>query len=179
MIQTERLILRGWEQRDRAPFAAMGRDPRVMATLGPLIDRAQTDAVVDRLAGMEARLGYTFWALERRADGTFLGFCGLKPGPDDTPIQGGVEIGWRLAHAYWGHGYVHEAARACIAWLWSNTDEAQLWAITTPGNVRSLRVMERLGMQRVAGGEFDHPALAEGDPLRRHLTYRIARPRQG
>lgn len=176
MIGTERLILRAWAERDRSPFAAMGRDPRVMATLGPLLSRSQSDGLVDRLAGTQVAHGITFWAVERR-DGAFLGFCGLKPGPDGTPIAGEWEIGWRLAHAYWGRGYAREAAAATLAWAWANSARDRVVAITTPGNPRSWGLMERLGMARLADGDFDHPALSPGDPLRRHLTYAIERPR--
>lgn len=175
MIETERLTLRPWEEHDRAPFAAMGQDGRVMATLGPLLGRAESDAAIERLREIEARHGYTFWAVERR-DGAFLGVCGVKPGPAGTPIEGELEIGWRLAHAHWGQGYAREAAAATLAWAWAHTGRDRVVAITTPGNTRSWGLMERLGMARVAGGDFDHPALAAGDPLRRHLTYAIARP---
>ncbi len=176
MIETERLILRPWAKRDRAPFAAMGRDRRVMATLGPLMSRTDSDALIDRLDGMGARQGITFWAAERR-DGAFLGFCGLKPGPDRTPIAGEVEIGWRLAHRFWGKGYAREAAAATLAWAWAHTTLDRVIAITTPGNTRSWGLMERLGMARLAGGDFDHPSVPENSPLSRHLTYRIDRPR--
>jgi hypothetical protein len=86
MIETERLILRAWRDADRAPFHAMGTDPQVMEHLGPLQTRAETDAAVDRQNGTIATLEHGFWAIERRDDGAFLGFCGLKPGPEGTPI---------------------------------------------------------------------------------------------
>lgn len=173
MIVTERLILRGWEDRDRAPFHAMGQDERVMATLGPLLWRDETDALIERLQGILAAKGYTFWAMERRADGAFLGFCGLKPGAEDTPIAGEVEIGWRLAFEHWGQGYAREAAQASLDWAWANGIES-VAAITTPGNVRSWGLMERLGMVRAPGDDFDHPKAI--DRLKAHITYRISRP---
>ena len=175
MIGTKRLILRRWEQRDRAPFAAMGQDPRVMATLGPLLSRAQSDAAIERLEDAQARHGFTFWAAERR-DGAFLGFCGLQRGPAGTPIDGKVEIGWRLAHEHWGKGYAREAAAATIDWFWEHTDHDRLWSITTPGNTRSWGLMKRLGMRRTPGGDFAHPALPAGDPLRAHISYALERP---
>jgi RimJ/RimL family protein N-acetyltransferase len=129
-----------------------------------------------RQNGFFASHGYCFWAIERKADGFFLGFCGLKPGPDGTPIAGRVEIGWRLARDAWGKGYAREAAAASIAWGWANTDAPEILAMTNIGNVRSWGLMERLGMARDHAGDFDHPAVAVGDPLRPHILYRIRRP---
>jgi RimJ/RimL family protein N-acetyltransferase len=116
----------------------------------------------------------TFWAIERREDGAFLGFCGVKPGAEDTPIEGEIEIGWRLAHEHWGKGYAREAAQASLDWVWANLDADHVAAITTPGNSNSWGLMERLGMTRAPEDDFDHPK-AVGD-LIPHITYRIARP---
>jgi RimJ/RimL family protein N-acetyltransferase len=175
MIETSGLHLRRWRPGDVEPFHAMGQDPEVMAHLGPLMSRADAEATVERQNAVADEYGSCFWAVERRADGTFLGFCGIKPGPAGTPIADLPEIGWRLARHAWGQGYAREAAAACLADAWGR-GEPRVYAITTPGNERSWGLMIRLGMRRLADGDFDHPALAEGDPLRRHLTYAIDRP---
>lgn len=174
MIATDRLLIRRWRDEDVAPFHAMSEDPEVMRFLGPPLTLEQARAAKGRMVARQAEHGFCFWAVERRADAAFIGFCGLlaaKP-----PIEGEVEIGWRLARETWAQGYAREAAEAVIAWAWANLDVPSLAAITVPANVRSWRLMERLGMTLAAGGDFDHPDLAEGDPLRRHILYRIARP---
>lgn len=176
MILTPRLALRSWAARDRAPYHAIKQDPAVMATLGPLQTRAESDATLDRLIAFQELHGYTFWAMERRSDGVLLGYAGLLHGPEDTPIAGALEIGWGLGSAHWGRGYAREAAEAVLAWAWANTGADQVTAITTPANTRSWGLMERLGMRRDPAGDFLHPKLADGDPLRPHITYRIARP---
>ncbi|WP_213981547.1 GNAT family N-acetyltransferase [Sphingomonas sp. dw_22] len=175
MIETERLILRRWEERDRPVFHAYCTDPDVMEFLGPPQARAETDAAIDRQNRILDAHGHCFWAVERRGDGAFLGFCGLKPGAEDTPIEGEIEIGWRFGHAHWGRGYAREAAQASLDWGWANLDAPAIAAITTVGNARSWGLMERLGMVRVPEDDFDHPKAAEW--LRAHVTYRIARPR--
>ena len=176
MIETERLILRPTEDRDRAAMWAQLRDPEVMRFLLPVPDDAAYEAMIERMRGYERDHGYTFWAIERRGDGAVIGVCGLKPGAPDTPIAGMVEIGWRLARAAWGQGYAREAAQACLDWAWANLDTEQVVAITVDANTASWGLMERLGMTRDLQGDFDHPALAEGDPLRPHILYRIDRP---
>lgn len=176
MIVTDRLILRAWRKRDEAPYHAIKSDPRVMATLGPLPSRGESDRTLQRLIAAERANGFTFWAVERRSDRTLLGYAGLLPTPAGTPVEDEVEIGWGLGSAHWGQGYAREAAAAALGWAWGNTRARRIVAMTTPGNAPSWGLMQRLGMRRVWGGEFDHPALAEGDPLRRHITYRIDRP---
>lgn len=177
MIETERLILRRWEERDRATFHAHCSDPEVMRYLGPLQSREETDAQLDRQNGFLDAHGFCFWAVERRADAALVGFCGLKPGAAGTPIEHDVEIGWRLGRDHWQQGFAWEAARASLDWAWANLDAPGIAAITSPDNAASWGLMERLGMTRDAAGDFDHPAVPADSPLLRHITYRIARPR--
>lgn len=176
VIETDRLILRGWCDADVDPFHAMCNDPEVMRYLGPPLSRADAQAAGKRQNAFIASHGYCFWAVERKADGQFLGFCGLKPGPEGTPIHDQVEIGWRLRRDAWGAGYAREAAQASIDWGWANTGAPDIAAMTNIGNVRSWGLMERLGMTRDHAADFDHPAVPVGDPLRPHILYRIARP---
>jgi RimJ/RimL family protein N-acetyltransferase len=175
VIETERLLLRRWQGGDVTPFHAMGQDSEVMRFLGPSMSLADCEATVMRMNAVADETGSCFWAVERREDGAFLGFCGIKPGAAGTPIEGKPEIGWRLARRAWGAGFAREAAAACLADAWGR-NVPQVWAITVPANERSWGLMVRLGMTHVADGDFDHPAVPEGDPLRRHLTYTIARP---
>ena len=176
MIDTERLILRGWGERDLHPFHMMSQDPKVMATLGPLMSRDECAAAIARLEAARAQFGYTFWAVERREDGAFLGWCGVKPGPAGTPIAGEMEIGWRLGSHYWGQGYAREAAQATLDWVWENTDAPLVAAITSVGISPSWGLMERLGMVRAPEDDFDHPNVPADSVLLSHITYRVGRP---
>ncbi|WP_374942285.1 GNAT family N-acetyltransferase [Sphingomonas sp.] len=176
MIDTPRTTLRGWRDADIAPFDAMGRDPRVMAHFPALFRPGEAAAAVAGQQALQAITGYCFWAVERKRDLAFLGFCGVKPGPEETPIEGELEIGWRLGRNHWGQGYASEAAEATLAWVWANTPRRRVFAITVPANERSRTLMTRIGMTHVEDGDFDHPALSLGHPLRRHVLYRIDRP---
>jgi RimJ/RimL family protein N-acetyltransferase len=171
-IETERLVLRDWRGDDVAPIHAICSDPQVMATIGPLMDRDAARGLVDRLGGYAERYGHTFWALERRADGRMIGFCGVSRGAVPA-IEGRLEIGWRLASDCWGQSYAREAAEATLDWIGGNRPAEPIFAITSVGNIRSRGLMERLGLRYCEGMDFDHPMVADGSPLKRHITYRM------
>lgn len=175
-LDTERLILRSWRADDVDAFLSVNSDPEVMATLGPVMNRAQVVALIERMQRIEAEHGHCFWALERREDAKLIGWCGAIRGTVD-PIMGQIEIGWRLARDCWGQGLVSEAARATCDWAFANRPDDSLWAITTTDNHRSRAVMERLGMIWNPALDFDHPGVAADDPLLRHVAYELPRSR--
>lgn len=174
MIETARLRMRSWRGDDLAPFHAICADPAVMATLGPVLDRAQTAALIERVTAREAEHGHTFWALERKEDRRLIGWCGVIRGTDG-PVAGKAELGWRLASDCWGQGYASEAARGSLGWTFTNLPDDAAWAITHTGNIRSRAVMERLGMHYRPELDFAHPRLAADDPLRPHVAYCLPR----
>ena len=171
MIETPRLVLRRWRDADRAPFIAMSADPAVMDWLGGTRTAEQSEATIDRIESAFDRLGHGFFAIERKADGAFLGFAGLAPVHEREPIPEGVEIGWRLIRAAWGAGYATEAARAALDDGFTRLALPEVVAFTARTNLRSQAVMQRLGMTRDAARDFDHPALAQDHPLRPHVVY--------
>ncbi len=139
----------------------------------PVRTREEADDAVDRMMACQEAYGHCFWAVERKADGAFIGTCGIVP-PRDPFTE--YEIGWRLGRSVWGQGYAREGAEATLAWAWSHVPADTIIAVTVPGNTRSWGLMERLGMTRHADEDFDHPDLDEDDPLRPHIFYRIRRP---
>lgn len=178
MIETERLIRRRWREADRPPFAAMMADPEVGYWLAGTMTRAESDAYIDRVGAHFQRHGHGRFALERKAGGVFVGSCGLAVVHEiygGTPVAGGIEIGWRLARAAWGAGYATEAAGAVVEDGFGRLGLAEILAFAATGNLRSRAVMERSGFSRDAARDFDHPNLAPGHPLRRHVVYAARR----
>jgi RimJ/RimL family protein N-acetyltransferase len=174
-LRTERLVLRGWRPEDREPFAALNADPQVVEYLPGALSRAESDALVDRIeSGWENR-GYGLWAVEVPGGAPFIGFVGLDHQAFDSPFNPAVEVGWRLAASAWGHGYATEAGRASLAFGFQQHGLEEIVSFTTRHNVRSRRVMERLGMRRDADDDFEHPSVAEGSPIRFHVLYRLGR----
>mgnify|MGYP001547663224 CR=1 FL=1 len=174
-IETERLILRLWRVEDFEPFALMSADPEVMQWLGGVLTRQQVEAYKVRADNSFAALGMCRMVIERRADGGFVGCGGLMPGHESVPFVPYIDIGWRLARSAWGHGYASEAAAAVLADGFARLGLDEITAITAEINLRSRAVMERLGMRRDAASDFDQPAHAQGDPMRRTVVYRMAR----
>ncbi len=174
-LATGRLILRPWQESDLAPFAAMNADPRVMEFMPGLLDRAASDALVARaLAHFDAH-GYSLWAAELADDGAFVGFVGLARPRFEARFTPCVEVGWRLAFEHWGKGFATEGGRAALRFGFERAGLDEIVSFTSVGNARSRAVMARLGMTCEAADDFDHPLLPEGDPLRRHVLYRLAR----
>lgn len=175
-LETPRLLLRPWRDADVDAFAAMFHDPKVMEFLMPA-DRPAIDATVGRIRAHFDQHGYGWWAAELKATREFIGFIGLVHIPFEAHFTPAVEVGWRLASAYWGQGYATEGARAALAAGFARLGLAEIVSLTVPANRRSWRVMQRIGMRRNPADDFDHPRLAAGDPLRRHILYRIDRAR--
>jgi RimJ/RimL family protein N-acetyltransferase len=174
-LRTERLWLRPWRDEDVEPFAAMNADPRVMEHFPALLSRQETEAQVARIRAHFAQHGWGLWALEVPGVTPFAGFVGLSTVPFTAPFTPAVEVGWRLAPAHWGSGYATEGARAALGVAFGTLGLPEVVSFTVPANVRSRRVMEKLGMHHTSSEDFEHPRLPPGHPLRHHVLYRLRR----
>jgi RimJ/RimL family protein N-acetyltransferase len=173
VIETERLLLRSWREEDREPFYRMNSDPRVMEFMSECSTRAQSDLLFERIIEHFKKHGFGLFAAESREDQTFIGFVGLAVPSFKTHFTPCVEIGWRLAADYWGRGLATEGARAVAKYAFDELALDGLVSFTVPENVRSRRVMEKIGMTHDASDDFDHPNIPEGHPLSRHVLYRL------
>ena len=170
-LRTDRLVMRRWQDGDREAFAELNADPHTMRFFPATLDRAASDALVDRLEERFEAQGFGLWALEVAHTGRFIGFTGLNPMPDDVPGAGGMEVGWRLARAAWHHGYATEAARAALDVAFGGVGMTEVYSMTAVLNEPSQAVMRRLGLTEFA--RWDHPRIPEGSPLRPSVTYRL------
>lgn len=174
--RTRRLILRRWRDEDLAPYAALNADPRVMEHFPAVLSRAESDAGVGRIRKHWDEHGFGLWAVEVAGGAPFIGFIGIQRVPFEAHFTPAVEVGWRLAFDAWGHGYATEGARAALEHGLGALGLREIVAMTVTANLRSQRVMDKLGMQRAHGEDFDNPRLPEGHELRRHILYRVASP---
>lgn len=168
-----RVVMRGLRDGDRVPFAALNSDPRVMEFYPRRLDRAQSDAMIDRIQEHFRERGFGLWAVEVPGVASFIGYVGLLVPQFVAHFTPCVEIGWRLAAEHWGRGYATEAARLALAYGFGPLALPAVVSFTTAENRRSRAVMERLGMHRDPAEDFDHPDLPEDHPLRRHVLYRL------
>jgi RimJ/RimL family protein N-acetyltransferase len=170
-LRTERLLLRGWRREDREPFAEMNADPAVREHFTGLMSRAESDELADRIEAEFAAEGFGAWAVEIPGVTPFAGFVGLSRPMFEASFTPCVEVGWRLARSFWGRGYATEGARAALAFGFERLGLNEIVSFTVPSNLRSIRVMKKIGMR--FSEEFEHPKIAPGHPLRRHVLYRI------
>jgi RimJ/RimL family protein N-acetyltransferase len=174
-LESARLLMRQWCDEDLPEFAALCADPQVMRYFPAPLSRLQSAALIGRIRGHFAEHGFGLWALERKDSGAFIGFTGLALVGFDAPFAPAVEIGWRLARRHWGLGFASEAAWTALRCGFGQLGLDEVVSFTATCNLPSEKVMQAIGMQRVEGGDFDHPGLPAGHPLERHLLYRISR----
>lgn len=172
-IETERLKLRDWCDADRAVFATMNADRDVMRYFPATQSAVESNASVDRCMARIKHDGFGFFAAELKATGEFIGFIGIQKAPDYLPCAPAIEIGWRLSPKVWGQGLAPEGAKACLTYAFDVLHTDEVISITTHTNTPSRRVMEKIGMIRDEAGDFDHPMVPEGSPIRAHVLYRI------
>ena len=172
-LTTARLRLRGWREGDLEPLAAINADAEVTRHLGGPLSREQSDALVVGFVEHFDRRGFGLWAVEAVAGRELAGFVGLSVPRFEAHFTPCVEIGWRLGRRFWGRGLATEAAREALRFGFEEAGLVEIVSFTVPANARSRAVMERLGMRRDPGGDFEHPALPAGHRLRNHVLYRL------
>ena len=176
IIETPRLLLRHWRDSDRAPFAKMNADPSVMEFFPAPLTPSQSDALATKIEAHFQKHGFGTYAVEIRSNGDFAGFIGLNAPAFHAHFTPCVEIAWRLAPGFWGQGLATEGAQAVLRHARKEFGLQEVVSFTVPTNLRSRRVMEKLGMTHDPADDFDHPQLPPGHPLRRHVLYRLSRP---
>jgi RimJ/RimL family protein N-acetyltransferase len=173
VVTTPRLTLRPFTPADLAPFHGLNTHPAVVESLGSAPTRAESDAMAARYGAELEREGWGLWAVEVPGEVPFAGMVGLHRVRPELPCAPAVEVGWRMHPDQWGHGYATEAAWASLHHGFAAGGLDEVIAFTTTLNARSQAVMVRLGMVHDPDGDFDHPSVPVGSPLRRHVLYRV------
>lgn len=172
-LTTDRLLLRSWTDEDAEALYQLSTDPEVMRHFPGPATREQIDGMVERHRANLAVGRPGLYAAVVAATGTGIGFVGLAVPRFEAPFMPSVEIGWRLRHDAWGHGYATEAARRVLAHGFETLGLPEIVSFTTVANERSQAVMRRIGMHTDPEDDFDHPLIPEGHPVRRHVLYRL------
>jgi RimJ/RimL family protein N-acetyltransferase len=175
ILTTSRLRLRSWRDEDLDPFAALNADPRVMRHFQAPLTRDESDLMAARIRERMSDQAFGLWAVEVPGTADFIGYVGLSVPGFTAHFTPCVEVGWRLAFDHWGRGYASEAARAALAHAFSSLRMEEVVSFTVPANLRSIGVMQRIGLTRSPADDFLHPSFPEGHPLRPHVLYRLGR----
>jgi RimJ/RimL family protein N-acetyltransferase len=151
-IETARLRLRMFEPADLDSLCEMTSDPEVMRFIGhgQILTREETRSNLESIIAAFRRRGFGRWALESKATGRLVGYCGLSLGEEEV----GVELAYLLARAEWGRGLALEAGRACVRYAFERLGLRSVAGLTLHDNSRSRRVLERLGMSLVGDAHF-------------------------
>jgi RimJ/RimL family protein N-acetyltransferase len=171
-FETERLRLRQWRTSDRDPFAQLNADSRVMEFFPNPLDRAASDAMVERIEEKMLNQGWGIWATEIKTTQEFIGVVGLNRPVPELPCSPCVEVAWRLAFPYWGYGYATEAAKGALQVGFDKLHLPEIVSFTALQNRRSRAVMERLKMREMPE-TFLHPSLPPDHPLAEHCLYKL------
>lgn len=172
-VETERLWLRQWVPADKAPFATLNADKRVMEFFPATLTRKESDAMADRCQRLIAQRGWGMWAVELKASREFVGTLGLHIPTAELPFSPCVEIGWRFAYPCWGQGLATEAALAALDVGFKQLNLAEIVSFTALINLRSQALMARIGMER-APESFPHPNVSPESPLSQHCWYHMS-----
>jgi len=172
-LSGRRVCLRRWRNEDRAAFAVMNSDARVMEFFRSRLSRVDSDAMVDRIQKHFSEHDFGLWSIEVPGVAPFIGFAGLTWARFSAHFTPCVEVGWRLAFEHWGHGYATEAAGLALGHGFGALALSEVVSFTSATNHRSRAVMERLGMCRDPAEDFDYPGFPENHPLRGHVLYRL------
>ncbi len=179
MLVTERLMLRPWWDDDWERMAAISADPETMRYYPAPLSREESDRAMARMLVQTMQDGFGPWAVEAPRVATLIGRVGARRVKSGLPCAPCVEVVWRIGQPWWGQGYATEAARAAISDVFEVQGVAEVVAVTAMDNRASIRVMEKLGMERDPAEDFDHPEVPAGHPLARHVLYRLKRPLGG
>ena len=158
MPTTPRLLLRRWQPADRDTLVALNANPAVMRHFPALISPADTDGMLQRIQAHSAQHGYGLWAAELRVSGECIGYISLNIPRFQLPFSPCVE-----------------GAMAAMEYGFQILGLPEVVSFSTPANLPSRRVTEKIGMTHNPADDFDHPALPAAHPLRRHVLYRRSR----
>jgi len=171
-LETKRLLLRQWRNKDLLAFARLNSDPEVMEFLPKILSAEESNSLAEKIINLISERGWGFWAVECKSDNSFIGFVGLHEPKYELPVNPCIEIGWRLAREYWGKGYATEAGNASLEFAFKTLNLNKIYSFTSVANKKSEAVMRRLQLVNTQSN-FDHPSIPIDSQYREHVLYKI------
>jgi len=174
MLETNRLLLRQWQESDFMPFAKLNADVEVRRYFPDVQTQENSIRDAKTCQSLIAEKGWGFWAVELKSTNEFIGFIGLHEPSADLPFSPCVEIGWRLSKQFWGHGYATEGAKEVLSYAFKVLNLDEVVSFTVLENTPSRAVMSRIGLSQCLEN-FNHPDIALDHPLSEHVLYKITK----
>lgn len=168
---SERLGFRNWRALDLKALAAINADPEVMRYFPATQSSVQTGNFIQRMQHMFRERSYCYFAVDELSTGNFIGFIGLAYQEYSSPFNPAVDVGWRIARAYWGKGYATEGGQKCLQYGLNMLNMKAIYSVAPMKNQASIRVMQKIGMLHHL--DFNHPALTKYPSLQPCRCYRI------
>lgn len=172
-LETKRLIIRNWLDADQQPFCTMNQDNDVMYFFPKLLSNKESLDFIEKNKISITQNNFGFFALELKETHEFIGFCGLQIPSFQANFTPCTEIGWRLAKKFWSQGLASEAAQEILHYAFRDLALKTVVSFTTKQNEKSIKVMEKIGMQHDLDGDFYHPSLPREHWLAKHVLYKI------
>lgn len=173
-LETRRLILREWEEKDFSEFARMNADPLIMEYLPRILDEVSSRKLFERFQQHFNTYGYGQFVIEHKPSSAFLGFAGLSQVEFKMPFTPAVELAWRLEYEYWGQGFASEATQKILEHGFLTLELPEIVAFPVHDNTRAIHVLEKLGFHHDKEGDFQHPSFAKNNPSSHCALYRLA-----
>ena len=172
LFQSERLGFRNWIDSDTSKMIDISSDPDVMEFFPATATKIQTIEYIDRMNLMCIEKGYCYFAVDQLKDGSFIGFIGLCYQTYKSQFTPSVDIGWRLNKKYWNYGLATEGAKQCLDYGFNKLGLRKIIATTPIINIKSIRVMEKIGMQKLT--EFKHPRVQSDNKISDCVCFEIS-----
>ena len=157
VLETDRLVLRGFRSDDLDAITAMWAMPEIVRYIGGVpMTREQSWTRLLRQIGMWSVMGFGFWAITEKASGRLIGEAGFHEMRRAlTPsIEGTLEAGWGLLPEFHGKGYATEALNAMWSWIGANHPGLPITCIINPRNAASIGLAERHGFREFARSSY-------------------------
>jgi RimJ/RimL family protein N-acetyltransferase len=173
IIETERLILRTWKEEDAETYFQINKDSKVIEFVLGLSTLDKINDFIHAVNNHGDKHGYTLWAACLKETGELIGSIGLHYIDWESHFTPAVEVAWRLGSQYWGKGYATEGAKAALDYGFKQCDLREIVSFAAPANIRSIHVMEKIGLKRDLNGDFLHPEFQPDSKLAHHVLYRL------
>lgn len=164
LFKSERLGFRNWLESDIEMMTEINADKNVMEFFPDIASKGQTIDFIQKMQKQFTEKGFCYFAVDKLKNNEFIGFIGLSEKNFESEFTPCIDIGWRLSNLEWNNGFATEGAKRCLEYAFNVLKLEKIYSIAPKINIKSERVMKKIGMEKVL--EFEHPLLINDERLR-------------